>query len=170
MPIPPNDIKQHLNFAYIKAVAAYAGAKPDFDESPEYGIDGRITRIKQLPGGGFNPTGFTFFFQAKASTRCIIDEETIKYDLKVDSYNKLAAWEGTMPCILILMRLPTEFSDWLNLDEEQLILKHCCYWTHITSPPSTNRSSKRISIPRSDVFSPQTIEDILNRIRNGGFE
>lgn len=170
MPLPSSDVKQHLSFAYIRAVAAQAGFKPVFDEHPEYGMDGRIMNVTLLPNGKYGPSGVHFEFQAKASTRCILRDDTIAYDLDAKAYNNMASWDGALPCFIVLMSLPKNAEDWLSLSEEKLLLKNCCYWMHITGPVTSNKSKKRIYIPRSQLFEPEAVQELIYRIRAGEFK
>lgn len=166
MAITLNHVKEQLSRAYVTAIAAKAGAtvsKPDLD----YGIDATVQFVRQLPSGKFQPTGFVFHCQLKATTTCAMEDGYVVYDMEADAYNKLANWEGNSPCILILLRLPEEEHDWLLLNEEQLLLRNCCYWMHITDPPSDNSSSCRIRIPRQQVFTPEVVAELLEKVRNG---
>ena len=165
MAITVNHIKEQLNYSYVTAIAARAGAivsKSDLD----YGIDATVQLVKQLPNGKFQPTGFVFHCQFKATSTCSLEDDHVVYDMEAEAYNKLANWEGNSPCILVLMRLPQDECDWLLLDEEQLLLKNCCYWMHITDPPSTNSRKRRIRIPRRQVFTPEVVAELLRKVRN----
>lgn len=166
MPLDPEQVKERLHFAYVHAVVAKAGAataRPD----PDVGEDLSISLVQRLPNGKYMPTGFLFHCQLKATTTSELDNNYVIYDMEADAYNKLATWEGTAPCILILFRLPEEDCSWLALNEEQFLMKNCCYWYHITDPPTQNSSKKRIKIPRTQIFTPEVVEDLLQRVRQG---
>ena len=165
--MPTSHIEEQLSVAYVRAVAARAGVKIKFTDSPEYGTDVYLQRITRLPTGEVTETGWMILCQLKASTGCEVRADYIVYDMKVDAYNKLAAWEGPTPCILILLRLPNDFDEWLSLDEERLLLKNCCYWTKITGPVSSNVSSKRIFIPRVQMFTPEAVRELFEMIERG---
>jgi hypothetical protein len=164
--MPLSHVKEHLSIAYVRAVTARAGAKLTLTGSPEYGTDVYIQKVAQLPNGKITETGHILPCQLKATTTCRVQDDYVIYDMEVDAYNKLAMWEGTA-CILVLLRLPKEFEDWLDLDEEHLLLKNCCYWMHITGPPSTNERSQRICIPRSQIFTPEAVLELLEKLKRG---
>lgn len=168
MPIPPDHIKERLSNAYVSAVVARAGATFT-PKHPEYGTDAYIQSVTQLPSGKYAPTGHLFLCQLKATTTSELEDDYVVYDMEVQAYNKLANWEGTAPCILVLFRLPKNPEEWLTLDEEQLLLKRCCYWLHITGPPSTNESSQRIRIPRTQMFTPEAVTELLEKVKLGEF-
>lgn len=165
MSMPLDHIKERLSVAYVRAVVARAGARFTENDAPEYGVDGFIRKIKQLPNGRYEGTGFCFHCQLKATTTSELRDQDVIYDMEVDAYNKLARWEGCSPCILVIFRLPENPEEWLRLTEEQFLLKNCCYWEHITDSPSRNKSSQRIRIPRTQTFTPEAVAELLERVK-----
>jgi hypothetical protein len=137
MTVPLNHMKERLSYAYASAIVARAGAALT-PVGPDYGTDGFIQAITELPNGKYTATGHILSCQLKATTTGVLDSGEMVYDMDVEAYNKLASWEGASPCILVVLRLPVQFEDCLALDEEQLLLKNCCYWTRVQGPPSTN--------------------------------
>ncbi len=166
MTIPLEHMKEELQYAYTSAVVAKAGATFD-PPKRDYGTDGIIHEIQTLPNGKCIPTGRFIACQLKATTTSSLETDCVVYDMDVEAYNKLVRWEGPTPCILILFRLPKDPKEWLKSDEEQLLLKRCCYWTHITDPLSDNASSIRIRIPRTQTFTPNTVVDLFEKLRAG---
>ena len=165
--MPLSHIKERLSVAYVIAVAARAGVCFNPTEGPEYGVDGHLRKVSLLNNGKYAPTGHILSCQLKATTTCQLDDDFVVYDMDVEDYNKLARWEGSSPCILVLLRLPEDFGDWVDLNEERLLLRKCCYWAHITDPPSGNRRSHRLRIPRAQRFTPKAVQDLLERIKRG---
>jgi hypothetical protein len=51
--------------------------------------------------------------------------------------------------------------------EQQLVLRHCCYWDYIKGEPTSNLSTKRIRVPRKQVFTPEVIDNLFERLRHG---
>ena len=88
------------------------------------------------------------------------------YDMDAEAFNKIVTYEGGV-CILILCCLPKNPAEWLLLSEEQLILRRCCYWTQLGEEPTTNVSTRRISLPRAQLFTPQAVQELLERRRQG---
>lgn len=169
MSIPASHMMERLSVAYISAVAAKAGIKLFGEGKNEYGIDVYMQAIRELPNGTFTECGHILQCQIKSTTNSIIKNKSIVYDMKVEDYNKLVMVD-TLPRILLLYRLPMHDEKWLSLDEEKLLLQHCCYWAHIVGPPSKNKSSRRISIPRTQIFTPESARDLLIKLEQGYFE
>ena len=63
-----------------------------------------------------------------------------------------------------------EMSLWFRIPtEESLVLRHCAYWLSLKdSPPTTNRETVRITLPRSNLFTVQALRDMMERIAKGG--
>lgn len=166
MPIPPEHMKERLSMAYVSAVAARAGVACRPTTAPEYGTDLHLVKINYV-NGKFVDTGWILNCQVKSTSNCELQATQIVYDMEVDAFNKLAEWDGAGPCILVLFCLPDGLDNWLSVDEDELILKRCCYWTKITEPPTTNKSKKRIFIPRSQLLTPDTVVTLLEQVRLG---
>lgn len=166
MAIPLTHVEEDLQIAYTQAVVAKAGAVFD-PPGHDYGTDGTIWEVQTLPSGKCTKTGSHIVCQLKATINCSLGADYVVYDMDPKAYNKLANWQGPTPVILVLFRLPRDPEQWLELDEEQLLLKNCCYWTRILEPPTTHSSSIRITIPREQVFNPDAVVDLLARHRRG---
>lgn len=163
MPLPISHIKERLSVAYVRTVTAKAGAMFLTSDGTEYGTDAIIQKVKLLPNGKYTASGWSFNCQLKATTDWIENKNEIIYDIEADAYNKLVCWEGT-PCILILYRLPKDDTNWLLLDENVLQLRSCCYWIHLIGLPSSNKSTVRIQIPRSQLFCPESVNYLLDTV------
>ncbi len=123
MPIPTNHMKERLSEAYIRLVATRAGAKFDPTEAPEYGVDGAIRKVRHLPNGKYKDTGWLFHIQIKATENVRLNDDFISYKMDGEAYNKLVSWKGSSPCILVVFRVPKDQNEWLNIDEDNLLLK-----------------------------------------------
>jgi hypothetical protein len=169
MPLPVEHIKERLSLSYVSAVAAGAGVAFRPSSGPEYGTDGHLVKVTLLKNGRFSDTGHIINCQIKATTTCFYVGSEVVYDLDADAYNKLVGWEGSSPCILIVLSLADVQEDWLKVSEAGLQLQRCCYWIHLTGAPTSNSRTIRISIPRSQIFTPDAVTDILNRLSVQGY-
>lgn len=162
MPIPITHLEERLSLVYVNAVVAKAGAQLLEPKGHEYGIDGHVQGIRKLPNGSYHPVGYMFMAQIKATINSIMRDDCIVYDMDVEAYNKLCDWEGSSECILVVCCLPKDETDWLSVDENQLVLKRCCYWSYRPTKETSNTSKKRITIPRSQVFDVAAVQKLLS--------
>jgi hypothetical protein len=71
--------------------------------------------------------------------------------------------------LLVLLVLPEDEALWLSQSPEELVLRHCAYWASLVgAEPTTATSSVRIVIPRSQVFSVQAVQTLMNSLVQGG--
>lgn len=161
--------KEGLSFAYLRAVVAKA--RHNFIEGRvhDYGFDGTIKQVIK-DGSRHIESGFGLDFQAKATCDWSRVESGIVYDLEAQTYNDFVARAnraGAYPCILIVMCLCPNENDWLTVSSEQLVLKNCAYWLNLRGETTTNSSTKRITLPESNLFSPLTLGSLLTNVESG---
>ncbi len=166
MPIPVRHLMERLHLAYVHAVAARAGTTCTIYDQ-DYGLDVVINDVVNITDARgrrtFEATGVLFHCQLKATTTCQKRGGFVLYDMDVDAYNKLIRWRGASPCYLLLFHLPNDEMEWVNLSEEQLLLKKCCYWILLRGSESHNTSTERIQIPESNLFTPDVVRELLAR-------
>lgn len=167
VPITVEHQKESLGSAYVHAVIAKAGynsvGKPEFD----YGYDGKIFDVVDR-GGRYAETGVGLNYQLKSSSNVSFRDGKIYYDLKVTNYNDLAAPRVMLPSILILFVLPEVVIDWLDISCDNMIIKKCAWWCSLEGQPlTTNTSTKTISIPTEQIFSPEALIEIMKKVQGG---
>ena len=158
--------KEALGQAYIRAIIAKAGynlAKDEFD----YGFDGTIKAVDNR-GGRRVDSGFGINFQLKSSCEVDFKDGEVIYDLESKNYNDLVAEVTTLPNILILFVLPKDESDWINCSFEHLIIRRCAWWYSLAGmPPTNNPRKKRIKIPEQQMFSPEELHKLMDKVKGG---
>lgn len=166
MAIPKEHQMEQLHTAYITAVSALGGATYD-PPRQDYGIDGRIAEVRRFPNGNYRATNWLFNCQLKATTRFVVRGDVIVYEMDSEAYNRFVECDGDTTRILIVFCLPKQWEDWLNISEDSLVLKNCCYWTALSGEPTSNSSSKTIYIPRRNLFNAEAVQYIFGIIRRG---
>ncbi len=115
-------------------------------------------------------SGFSLSFQLKASTQWQRDDNTVIYDLEAKTYNDLVIrrnFRAAIPCILILLALPADSSQWLTYNEEEIRLCGSCYWEYLSGMPTENRQSVRIRIPRQQRLTPESLIALIGKVKTG---
>ncbi len=107
--------KEEFSYAYIYAVASSAGysfQKPSRSQDVS-GIDISIT------GSVSDDTLYEsqLDLQVKSTSLSILNEETIRYPLKLKNYNELRKQKTIAPRILVLVLIPENLNEWLNQSE-----------------------------------------------------
>lgn len=161
--LPPYQAREVVQRAYVQAVIARAGGICLDPPKPDLGADLSVAASHQI-NGKYCATGYQFYCQLKATNVYLIEDSYIVYDMDAADYNKLAEWQGTSPCYLILYCAPAdENQDYLIHSEDHLHLRRCCYWLQIDPLPTDNSSSVRVRIPRQQMFTPGAVVDLLRQ-------
>ncbi len=160
--------EEDLSRAYVLAVSAHAGYLVHFYDGHDYGVDGSINEVTSL-NNHFHESGFSFDFQLKSSVKWKETEQSIDYDLDVDTYDYLCerAKNSSNPIILIFLALPESYTEWLHISDDQLIMKKACYWVKVDGIPSDNKSSKRVYFPKKQIFNVENLQLLFQELTTG---
>jgi len=154
--------------AYIHLVACTAGCTFAFREDGDaLGIDITIMGFKELEQGIIIPIPIDV--QVKSTSRSMMAEQYIHYDLKVKNYNELRVEQYGSPRILIVVVVPDDPGSWLDQSEELLVLRNCAaYWMSLRgAPETTNTSSIRVDVPRANLLTTESLAGLLHVISEG---
>lgn len=165
--------KEGLSRAYISAVTFRAGVNLELGtDAFDYGVDGTFKEVifanKKRTNSGVN-----LEFQMKASVDWQLKGQEIHYPLVLHSYNGLvsrmqAYRSGNITAkILVLLCLPKEESHWLELNEDHLLLRRCCYYHVLQGPTKAGHkdSKTNVKIPIANKVTPDAIKDLLKRVK-----
>ncbi len=159
-----NQQKEQFSNTYLQAltsVAGYSLYKPFVDDdSVDWGIAAKggegIVRAPRLE------------LQLKSTSREVLDNNTIRYPLKLKNYNDLILNGYATPRILVVVIIPETPQNWLKQTEEELCLRHCGYWLSLRGmPPTTNTTNVTITILRTNQFTVTALQSIMLNISKG---
>lgn len=149
-------IKEQLGSGFVRLISSRLGFKCGKPE-PDNGVDLEITRSKVTFRNGHRrilDTGEYIHLQLKTTchSSVIIQEDCLKYDLEVKNYHDLIDRKKSnsiTPLYLLLLVLPNDSNDWLNISPESLLLKGSAYWyvPDDTANYTDNTSRIRVEIP-----------------------
>lgn len=151
-----NDIKERLSLAFLTAVASRSGCQVDLPQIDRMSVDATISPIRGAK--------VKLDVQLKATSHIETIDEQVVYDLPVSNYNHLRSTEVECAQLLVIVNLASEEAKWLEMKEEELILRHTAYWRSLYGEgPTQNTSTIRVAIPRSQLFTPRTLEELIGR-------
>ena len=157
--------KEQFSIAYARAVASvagYAAAKFDVD-------DDSVDLSLAERGGKGTVRSPRLDLQLKCTEQDIMRDDHLAFALGIKNYDDLRPENVLVPRILVVVLVPDRVDDWLAQSEEELALRRCGYWVSLRGMPGTNNStSVTIDIPRSQMFTPAVLRDIMERVGNGG--
>lgn len=159
-----NQQKEQFSNAYLQAVVTVAGYclyKPAVDDdSVDWGIaaSGTIGRVRSP----------RLELQLKSTSRDILSDSELRYPLKLKNYDDLRPDEFAIPRILVVVLLSENLADWLQQSEEELCLRYGGYWGSLRGMPETqNTATVTIPLPRTNQFTPQALQSIMQLIGEG---
>ena len=150
--------------AYVQAVAGRCGLSSSFRDF-DYGIDMTLHDIRRR-GRRHMESGFKLDVQAKSTTATNLTDKQLLYDLAVSNYDDLRDAHVGCPRILVVLVLPEEEAQWITQTEDQFLLRRCAYWSSLRGlQPTGNRKSVRLQIERANVFSVESLQSIMDKVR-----
>lgn len=159
-----NQQKEQFSNAYVRAVASIAGYsvyRPEVDDdSIDLGIAAR--------GGTGRIRSPRLELQLKSTSREVLDDNAIRYPLKLKNYNDLRLDDFAIPRILVVVLIPDNLADCLQQSETELCMKYCGYWVSIRGIALTkNTTAVTITIPRTNQFTVTALQSIMQGIGQG---
>ena len=169
--LPENYIKEGISRAYVKAICNRAGYNIAVDES-DFGIDLTVREVEERESGRIWTNGICLDIQIKSSTDCRESENELIYPLRNKNYNDLITitTKSATKKILVVFQLPTNNLNWINQDIDSLIIKKCAFWTYLggRNLVEDNNSTTTIRIPKTNIFSVESLIRIMDCIKEGG--
>jgi hypothetical protein len=158
--------QESLSLAYVQAVAACCGLGVG-SRQHDYGMDLTLFEIGD-EDGGLGESGRKLDLQLKSSTAAVVGPHEVLYDLEVRAYKRLRRPDAVLSRLLVVLILPPDEADWVNVSEAELSLRRCAYWGDLRGlPPTTNTASVRVALPRANVFSPDQVLLLFQQIPRG---
>ena len=72
--------------------------------------------------------------------------------------------------ILVVLFLPQDAGRWLELTEDQLVLRRCAYWASLRgAPEATANTGVTVKLPKAQVFNPERLTEIMRRLSRRDF-
>jgi len=160
--LAPNDIKEELSLAYVHAVATRAGLAIERVTRDRDSID-----LKILARGRLHPQATLqspeLSVQLKATARDISDGDKLYFDLPLNNYSDLIK-RAMVPRILVVFFMPKDETDWMTVTNESLTMRRSALWMSLLgAPPSSNKNTERVFLPRNQGFDPESLKSMLVR-------
>ncbi len=151
--------KEALSYAHLFALASECGfacqpgPQPDLDS-----IDATI-RAK----GGMRAQ---IDVQLKATATPEISNGILRCRLNRKNYNDLCTKRST-PLVLVVLELPEIRENWLSWKPDELILRRCAWWLVLEGETETEAGTKTVSLPDTQLLSPDELRRIMDKAARG---
>lgn len=161
-----NTQKEEFSYSYIQAIASATGYAFQRTTTPldRVGIDATITGLGVQGLMGFPQ----LYVQVKCTSRNVLEENHIRYPLKIKNYEELRNNYQYPPLILVVVLVSDNVDEWLHQSEEELCLRRCGYWVSLRGEPATqNKENVTVYLPRQNLFTANALKSLMQRIGNG---
>ena len=143
----------------LAAGAGYTVSQPDIDRDS---ID-----LTVAAGGRMRPK---LDIQLKATINLAPSADGFTFPLSIKNYDDLRAPTQT-PRILVILDMPRQENDWIEVSLEELVLRRAAYWSSLRKfPESDNKTTVTIQIPNSNVFDVVGLRALMDLSRRGVVE
>lgn len=161
-----NDIQSELSYAYLHAVASKIGAVCYLGNRhlDNMGVDALIRYRPKDPNA--EDVNLDIQLKSKKQVPKITKNGFISYSLQgIDRYDDLRRVRGHVKCILIVLFLPENEEEWLEVNEDALLLRKCAYWVSLSgAPESENKEAQTVYIPSNQLLTPAALLELLDRL------
>jgi hypothetical protein len=161
-----NDLKADFGQAYVRAIAHAAGY---FVQEANRAVDNDgvdLTLLLRDPTGSVRSPRLDV--QLK-TTACAGTADPIPVDLPNKNYEELIDTRLQVPRILVVVAVPTDSATWVDATDDRLLVRHCGYWHSLRGQPqTTNATTTRVSIARSNRFDVAAVKAIMDQVKQGG--
>jgi len=149
--------KSELSFACLSAICAVAGYTCQRGPGPD--LDSIDAIVK---AGGFARPQIDV--QLKSTSTPDLKGGALHFRLRRKNYNDLARPRQN-PAILAVLELPSDPAEWLNCDEEKLILRRRLWWISLEGKPEIQAGSITVRITQSQFLTPDSLKDLISDAR-----
>lgn len=153
-----NDKKEQLSLAYVAALAAGGGYTVSTRNSDRDSIDVTVhSRTRSYAAVSF---------QLKATSVPDWVDDELRFQLSSKNFNELESFRQT-PALLAVMVLPFEPTEWLSVDDKQLVLRRCVWWVSLRGNGQTSQGSRQVRLPRANLLTVDTLRDLITMSEEG---
>ncbi|MGW4011537.1 DUF4365 domain-containing protein [Streptomyces sp. NPDC004763] len=106
--------------------------------------------------------------QVKCTSSPVIDDDHIRYSLKLKNYNQLAGPDYEMPRFLFLVLAATDPHAWVHATEERLRVSHAAFWLclHDKKPVELDgnisaSTTRTVYIPRTNLLTADSLHHLF---------
>ena len=158
---------------FVHAITTAAGLTAQKFFEDDYMVDLQIGH----PGARGSLINPKIDVQVKSARKIRVTPNHIKYGLKSKYYNHLAqpADMFALPIFLVVVVVPEDANDWMDVSEEELTLHRAAYWTCLHGQPQRRElhedTEVTVSVPRENLLTKDALLrmfDVADELRRQG--
>ena len=104
--------------------------------------------------------------QLKCTGQDVRGNTELAFRLSRKNYDDLRLADTLVPRILIVVFVPESIETWIEITEDRMLLRHCGYWYSLYGAAPVDSATVTVHIPRANLFDPETLSGMMQRIHN----
>lgn len=157
--------QEQFSKAYVQAVAATAGYSCTTPTVDDDSVD--VTIAAKGPRGTIRSPRLDA--QVKSWTVPRVVGGDLHYALNIKNYDELRYEDYHVPRILVVVVMPADLDEWVELSHDETKVRRCGYWTSLRGMGSTmNTESVTVTVPMTQQLSVEALTAIMEQVGNGG--
>jgi hypothetical protein len=135
--------QESLSRSYVHAIAGSAGVNLHVGSEFDYGFDGTFRPVI-VRGKRRVESGFAVDFQFKCTKNWSREADSVAYKIETKTYNDLVTRDPDgISAVLILLCVPEDDNKWVEVSEDCITMRHCCYTVLSGTPVANEESTKK---------------------------
>jgi len=160
-----NHKKEEFSRAYVCALAAPLGFNEGRYSVDDDSVDVEYKANYDITSKLRNPH---IDFQLKCTESTFRDDGYLHFPLKIKNYDDLRGTNQAHPKYLIVLCVPEDEKDWVEVKPEELILRYSAYWFSLKNELSVNnKNSVTIRIPKQQKFDKDSFKMLMDKASEG---
>ena len=161
--------KEEFSIAYLHTLVSVAGLKLQHTRIDDNSIDCSIE--SSIKSTGENGKDFPDIkVQLKATSKNLIKDGIIKFQLKKKNYDDLRTPKVTTPRFLVILLLPQDDTLWIKEESNKTELYYKLYYTSLRGCPPLvgEQQGVTIEIPIEQTLTVDKLKDMFNKFAKEG--
>ncbi len=157
--------QEQFSKAYVQAVAATAGYSCTTPVVDDDSVD--VTIAARGARGTIRSPRLDVQVKSWTVPKVIADD--LHYPLAIKNYNDLRHEDYLVPRMLIVVVMPANLDEWVELSHPETTVRRCGYWTSLRGMgPTMNTDSVTVTVPMSQQLSVEALKVLMERVGSGG--
>lgn len=162
--IPLTTRQEQFSIAYLRAIASVAGYSI---EEMHVDMDSLDASIMQRG----NEQGFPLIESLRVQLKCTYSHSPknghLAFPLSKKNYDDLRR-ECLNPRILVVVHVPKNLDDWIDHQNQQMLLRHEAYWKNLHGMPATsNKDSITVKLDTKQKLTVGELQRLMNILARG---
>ena len=163
----PEQRQEEIMKAYIQAIAAKCSVAVSDWTQDQGCVDCTLGAASSVGGGRLARPKVDLQMKATTQQKRVEHAEYISWPLKISHYDQMRA-PSPIPMVLAVLLLPAAVETSVEHTLEHILIRRCAFWVNMVGMPAVpEQDSKTVHLPKENVFSPDALTLMLDKVSRG---